>query len=95
MENKLTPLKVFGTGQVTLPKRLRDKYDAEYYIAEETEIGILLRPLTKAFFYQKAIDDFGLKFPGGMAASAVSKKLKQANASLSKVPAKITKKAKR
>jgi bifunctional DNA-binding transcriptional regulator/antitoxin component of YhaV-PrlF toxin-antitoxin module len=95
MDTNLVPLKVFGTGQVTLPKRLRDKYKALYYIAEETENGIFLRPLTKAIYYEKSSEEFGIKFPFEESATNVLKNLKKANERLSKVSSKTSKKSKK
>ena len=38
-------LKSFNTWQVTLPKKWRDKWGTNNYIAEETENGLLIRPV--------------------------------------------------
>ncbi len=38
-------LKVFNTGQITLPKRWRDKFDTKNFIAEETKQGLLIKPI--------------------------------------------------
>ncbi|MDP2670221.1 MAG: AbrB/MazE/SpoVT family DNA-binding domain-containing protein [bacterium] len=38
-------IKSFNTGQITLPKKWRSKYPTKHYIAEETEEGLLIKPL--------------------------------------------------
>lgn len=38
-------LKVARTGQVTIPKVWRDKFDVDHFQATETEEGILLKPI--------------------------------------------------
>ena len=47
-------LKVFGTGQITIPKILRDKYGAKNYRAKDTKKGILLEPLA---IYEEVVFD--------------------------------------
>lgn len=37
-------LKEFGRGQVTLPKKWRDRFDTKVYIAKETSQGLLIIP---------------------------------------------------
>ena len=38
-------LKLFNTGQVTLPKNWRNKFDTKNFIAEETDKWLLIRPI--------------------------------------------------
>ncbi len=38
-------LKLFNTGQITLPKNWRSKYNTKNFIAEETINGLLIRPI--------------------------------------------------
>ena len=38
-------LKLFNTGQVTLPKKWREKHNTKSFIAEETENGLLIKPI--------------------------------------------------
>ena len=47
-------LKVFGTGQVTIPKEWRDKFSVNHFRATETEKGILLEPVE---VYEEVIFD--------------------------------------
>lgn len=37
-------LKEFGRGQVTLPKKWRERFDTKVYIAKETSQGLLIIP---------------------------------------------------
>ncbi len=38
-------LKEFGRGQVTLPKKWRERFDTKVYIAKDTSQGLLIVPL--------------------------------------------------
>ena len=40
-------LKLFNTGQVTLPKKWRDKQNTKNFIAEETPEGLLIKPIQR------------------------------------------------
>jgi len=40
-------LKLFNTGQVTLPKKWRDKQNTKNFVAEETTQGLLIKPLSQ------------------------------------------------
>lgn len=40
-------LKSFGTGQVTLPKEWREKFDTKYFIADIGDKQIIIKPLNK------------------------------------------------
>ena len=37
-------LKEFGRGQITLPKKWRDRFDTKVFIAKETSQGLLIIP---------------------------------------------------
>ena len=39
-------LKEFGRGQVTLPKKWRDRFQTNVYIAKDTSQGLLIVPIT-------------------------------------------------
>lgn len=47
-------LKSFNTGQVTLPKKWRDKFETRNFIATETEEGLLIKPIndTETVYYE-------------------------------------------
>ena len=76
-------LKLFGTGQITLPKQWRNKFKTTHFIAEETPRGLLIKPLTEVQYYEIDEDNFGINFPTGIAADELYKKLKQANEEIS------------
>lgn len=78
----ITTLKVFGKGQVTLPKKWRAKVHTEHFIAEETPQGLLIKPLVEATYYEIDEENFGLHFPMGIEASKLLKNLKKANAKI-------------
>lgn len=42
-------LKLFNTGQITLPKKWREQYDTKNFTAEETKEGLLIRPISRDF----------------------------------------------
>ena len=49
-------LKLFNTGQITLPKKWREQFDTQNFIAEEKENWLLIKPIlsekkSKTYFY--------------------------------------------
>lgn len=42
----LAILKEFGRGQITLPKKWRERFDTNVYVAKETSQGLLIIPFT-------------------------------------------------
>lgn len=75
----ITTLKLFGTGQITIPKIWRDKYKTDSYIAQETPHGLLIKPLVDKLFYEDGEDYFGISFPLGIDAKELAIKLEEAN----------------
>ena len=75
----ISTLKVFGTGQITIPKAWREKYKTDHYIAQETPTGLLLKPLVEELFYEDGDEHFGINFPLGIDAKELAEKLKEAN----------------
>lgn len=61
-------LKMFNTGQITIPKKRRDRYATKTYSARETQEGLLISPVTldkeEAVFYEDE-EGFGLHYPKG------------------------------
>ncbi|MCQ4138778.1 hypothetical protein NOM92_02600 [Chryseobacterium sp. EO14] len=54
-------LKSFNSGQVTLPKKWRDQFDTDLFIADETKEGLLIKPIlgnSPAQTSEKTISDF-------------------------------------
>lgn len=82
MDN-LSTAKIFGTGQITLPKKWRDKIQTKNIIIEEVPQGLLIKPLTQSYFYEIDEENFGVNFPLGIKASKLVEDLKKANEGLS------------
>lgn len=64
-------LKVFGKGQVTLPKEWRSKYDTDQFMAIETPQGLLIKPIEPVVYFEDG-DSFGLEFPTGVSAKELA-----------------------
>ncbi len=43
----ITILKEFGRGQITLPKKWRERFNTKVYIAKDTSQGLLIMPFTE------------------------------------------------
>lgn len=79
----LSTAKIFGTGQITLPKKWREKIKTKTLIIEEVPEGLLVKPLTTSLFYEINKENFGINFPLGIKAKDLAKDLKKANERLS------------
>lgn len=60
-------LKMFNTGQVTLPKKRRSRFNTDHFIAEEVDWGLLITPIISSQKQQEAVfyendDGFGVYF---------------------------------
>lgn len=80
--NTLTTAKIFGTGQITLPKKWRQKIKAKNVIIEEIPQGLLIKPLVQSLYYEIDEENFGVNFPLGIEAGELAKELKKANGKL-------------
>lgn len=78
----LTTAKIFGTGQITLPKKWRQQIQTNNVIIEEIPQGLLIKPLVQSFYYEIDDDNFGINFPLGMKAETLASELKKANGKL-------------
>lgn len=61
-------LSLFNTGQVTLPKAWRDKFNTKKFLAKETREGLLIKPLVDedgVVFYEHK-DGFGIYSEAGI-----------------------------
>ncbi len=38
-------VKSFNTGQITLPKKRREQYNTKIFLAQETDQGLLIKPI--------------------------------------------------
>ena len=80
----ITTLKLFGRGQITLPKKWRSKHNTDQYVAIETSQGLLIQPLEPVIFYDKD-NEAGLTFPLGINAKELREELTRASGKISKV----------
>ncbi|MBU1445903.1 AbrB/MazE/SpoVT family DNA-binding domain-containing protein [Patescibacteria group bacterium] len=73
-------LKLFNTGQVTLPKEWRNKFNTKHFVAEETEAGLLIKPLIKDdTVYYEDRDGFGLYSESGLDTNKITAAIKKLN----------------
>lgn len=70
---------MFNTGQVTLPKKWRDKFKVQNFIAKETDEGLLIQPLKEqsTVEYYENEEEFGLVFPQGIDPQVLIDKCKE------------------
>ena len=73
-------LKLFNTGQITLPKVWRSQYDTKNFIAIETAEWLLIKPLTEQVAYYEDGDGFGLYAPDGLDPEVLLSSLKKLQA---------------
>lgn len=75
-------LKLFNTGQVTLPKEWRKKHGTKNFIATETPEGLLIQPLEKkkVVYFEKK-DGFGLYAEEGLPVDEIVDKIKKIHGS--------------
>jgi len=73
-------LSMFNTGQITLPKKWRAKFDTKNFIAEETNDGLLIKPLAKdeTVFYQDK-NGFGIYCDKGLDTEKILKTIEKLN----------------
>ena len=80
----LYTLSLFNTGQITLPKPWRKKFRTKKFIAEETENGLLIRPLLstlhpdETIFYEDK-NGFGIYCEKGLDAEKMIQTIKKLN----------------
>ncbi|MDD5731460.1 MAG: AbrB/MazE/SpoVT family DNA-binding domain-containing protein [Patescibacteria group bacterium] len=79
-------LKIFNTGQVTLPKVWRDRVGTKNLVAEETDEGLLIKPLQiDDIVYYQSKDGFGLYCEKGLPVDKIISKIKNIHGSDRKV----------
>lgn len=60
-------LSMFNTGQITLPKKWREKHKTKKFVAEETKEGLLVKPLGKdEVVYYEDEGGFGIYCESGL-----------------------------
>jgi hypothetical protein len=71
-------LKLFNTGQITLPKVWRSKFKTKNFIAQETKDGLLIKPLVKDdLVYYENDDEFGIYCENGIDVEKFKKAIKK------------------
>jgi bifunctional DNA-binding transcriptional regulator/antitoxin component of YhaV-PrlF toxin-antitoxin module len=71
-------LKVFNTGQITLPKKWREKFSTKNFIARETKEGLLIQPIQDDWVaYYEDKNGFGIYSEWGIDPEALIKKIKR------------------
>ena len=73
-------LSMFNTGQITLPKKWREKFKTKKFIAEETKEGLLIKPIEKdeTVFYEDK-NGFGLYCENGIDVKKIEKAIDKLN----------------
>lgn len=76
-----TPLRMWGQGAVTLPKKWRDQFNTKNFMAVETKKGLLIQPVKEAEveYYEDGPHRFGLHFPNGIDAKELYDRMKLAS----------------
>lgn len=92
-------LSMFNTGQITLPKPWRDKFKTNKFVAEETDNGLLIKPISKdEVVYYENDERFGIYCENGLDMDKMIKAIEQINqeedGKISKNRSKSAKKAK-
>ena len=75
-------LKLFNTGQITLPKSWRKRFKTKNFIAKETKDGLLIQPLreTKIVYFENK-KDFGLYCENGLPVDEIINTIKKIHGS--------------
>lgn len=77
-------LKMFNTGQVTLPSKWRKQFDTKLFVGKETPEGLLIQPLQESqegvVFYQDK-EGFGIYCEKGLPAEDIVKMIKEIDGS--------------
>ena len=74
---------MFNTGQITLPKAWREKFNTKHFVAEQTKKGLLIKPILPeedAVFYENE-EGFGIVFPKGIDPQVIIDKMKEIDGS--------------
>ena len=79
-----TAITLRPNGSMTLPKKMRSKYNTMHYIAMEVPEGVLLKPVEEIQYYEEADGSFGLRFPMGIEAGKLASMMKKANKQMEK-----------
>lgn len=78
--NMIYTLKLFNTGQITLPKAWRNRVKSEHFVAEETDEGLLIKPLKEKkddTVYYEDKQGFGIYSEKGLPVDKIIKAIKK------------------
>ena len=89
-----TTITLRPNGSMTLPKKLRTKYQTIHYIAMEVPEGVLLKPLEEIEYYEKKDGTVGVHFPYGIEMNRLLGMVRKANDELDREEAARKKKSK-
>lgn len=68
-----TTITLRPNGSMTLPKKLRSKYETIHFVALEVPEGVLLKPVREEIeYYEKPDGTVGLHFPYGIEAGRLA-----------------------
>lgn len=73
-------LTMFNTGQVTLPKNWRDRFETKHFLAEEKEEGLLIKPIQNTeddVVYYENKDGFGIYSKKGLPVEKIINAIKE------------------
>jgi len=75
-------LKLFNTGQITLPKSWRDRFKTKNFFAKETKEGLLIQPIkSDEIVYYENKDGFGIYCESGLPADEIINKINEIHGS--------------
>lgn len=75
-------LKLFNTGQITLPKAWREKFNTKHFMAKETKEGLLIEPLEKKeIVYYKNKGEVGIYCEKGLPVDDIIRKIDELHGS--------------
>jgi bifunctional DNA-binding transcriptional regulator/antitoxin component of YhaV-PrlF toxin-antitoxin module len=71
-------LKVFNSGQITLPKTRRSKFNTKNFTATETKEWLLIKPIldNNSTIYYEDKDGFGIYAPEGIDPTSIISSIK-------------------
>lgn len=80
------PIKLWGNGAITIPKKWREKWGTDSFMLEENAKGYLvIKPISLTdekddiLYWEGDDGSCGLHFPGGMPADEVLRRFQEAN----------------
>ena len=69
-------------GSMTLPKKVRNKFNTIHYMVVEVPEGVLLKPIEEIQYYEERDGSFGVRFPYGIRAGKLAAMMRTAIAEL-------------